>query len=260
MPRLQQLQSVSIPIPDIGVEVLRELAIRHEAPTPEAYRAMYQQICGTDIASHSGNATRQLNPARSQPNRRSATSESNAQLTNQRIQALESQLRQLNGLVHEDQLTGCLNRRGLDQAMARELNRTNRMHTSLCVAMLDLDNFKQLNDCYGHCVGDEVLVHLVRVIRQTLRSIDAVARFGGEEFLILLPDTTREEGQLALTRLQRNLAQQILVRQQQRLTITFSAGIALHTKGENQRSLIDRVDAALYRAKQDGKNRIANAA
>ncbi|MEO7031220.1 MAG: GGDEF domain-containing protein, partial [Herbaspirillum sp.] len=229
MPRLQQLHAVPTPIPDIGFEVLRGLAVRNEAPTPDAYRAMYDHIAGTGVAPQSCIAQGQWSHAQTRRYRASGVSELNVQLANQRIQALESQLQQLNGLVQEDQLTGCLNRRGLDEATLRELNRANRLHTPLCAAMLDLDNFKQLNDHYGHCVGDEVLVHLVHVIRQTLRSIDVIARFGGEEFLILLPNTAQEEGQQALARLQRNLAQQIFVCRQQRLTITFSAGIALHT-------------------------------
>ena len=99
-----------------------------------------------------------------------------------RIHALESKLEQMSELVREDQLTGGLNRRGLDEVLERELARADRRHSPLCIAMLDVDDFKQLNDTHGHTVGDAALVHLVRVMKDALRTVDAVARFGGEEF------------------------------------------------------------------------------
>ena len=95
-------------------------------------------------------------------------------------------------LVREDQLTGSLNRRGLDDVFERERARADRRGTPLCIAMLDLDDFKRLNDTYGHLAGDDALSHLVKVVKDTLRSMDVIARFGGEEFLILLPETTVE--------------------------------------------------------------------
>jgi diguanylate cyclase len=181
------------------------------------------------------------------------------QAAEQRIQALESRLQQLNNQVREDQLTGSLNRRGLDEVLARELERARRQRAPLCVAMLDLDNFKQLNDRYGHCIGDDVLVHLVSVLKQSLRSIDIVARFGGEEFLIVLPDTSLAAASLVLNRLQQTLVAQVWHRQQRQLTVTLSIGLASHDASEDQRNLISRADAALYQAKQGGKNRIVNA-
>jgi diguanylate cyclase len=176
-----------------------------------------------------------------------------------RIHSLESQLDHLTDLVRVDQLTGSLNRRGLDEAFHREAARADRRGSPLCLAMLDLDNFKDLNDRYGHAVGDEVLVHLVRVVKDTLRTTDVIARYGGEEFLILLPDTTIGAASAALTRIQRALTKRYFAQTKERLLITFSAGVALRLKGEEQTALIQRADEALYRAKRAGKNCVITA-
>ncbi|MCU0972464.1 MAG: GGDEF domain-containing protein [Burkholderiales bacterium] len=171
-----------------------------------------------------------------------------------RIHSLESQLEQLSELVREDQLTGSLNRRGLEDVYQREAARADRNGTPLCVAMLDLDNFKALNDTHGHSVGDEALVHLVKVVKQALRTTDVIGRYGGEEFLILLPDTAIEEASAVLLRLQRELTKRYFMQNNERLLITFSAGVALRAKGEEQSTVVKRVDEALYRAKRAGKN------
>lgn len=176
-----------------------------------------------------------------------------------RIHELETKLEQMSELVREDQLTGSLNRRGLDDAFERELARAERRHTPLCVAMLDLDDFKRLNDTHGHTAGDEALIHLVRVIKDTLRTMDVIARFGGEEFLIVLPDTTMDDAMQTVTRVQRELTKRIFMHNNERLLITFSAGVALRTGNEDQTAMIKRADEALYKAKRAGKNRVVAA-
>ncbi len=173
-----------------------------------------------------------------------------------RIHNLEAKLEQMSELVREDQLTGSLNRRGLEDVFERELARSERRDSPLCIAMLDLDDFKKINDNYGHTAGDEALIHLVRVIKETLRTMDIIARFGGEEFLIVLPDTPMEEAIQTVTRLQRELTKQIFMHNHTRLLMTFSAGIALRKEKEDQQSMIKRADTALYQAKKDGKNRV----
>jgi diguanylate cyclase len=173
-----------------------------------------------------------------------------------RIHALESKLEQMSELVREDQLTGSLNRRGLDDVFEREVARSERRHTPFCIAMLDLDDFKKLNDTHGHLAGDEALVHLVKVVKETLRTMDVIARFGGEEFLIMLPDTPLEEATQTVTRVQRELTKQIFMHNNERLLITFSAGVALRAPNEDQAALIKRADDALYKAKRAGKNRV----
>jgi diguanylate cyclase len=173
-----------------------------------------------------------------------------------RIRQLEEKLRNLSDLVREDQLTGSLNRRGLDELYDRESARADRRGTSLCVALLDLDDFKKLNDTYGHIAGDNALKHLVKTVKDTLRSMDVIARFGGEEFLIVLPETTVEAAAATMTRLQRELTRHYFLHENEKLLITFSAGVALRLPNEEQTALIRRADRAMYQAKQAGKNRV----
>lgn len=181
-----------------------------------------------------------------------------AQDAQARIQELESRLEQLSELVHEDQLTGSLNRRGLDDVFKREFARSERHGSSLCIALLDVDNFKRFNDTYGHTAGDQVLIHLVQVVKGSLRTMDVIGRFGGEEFLIVLPDTSLEGAAQTVSRLQRELTKRIFMHNNERLLITFSAGVVLRKPGEEQTSLIQRADIALYQAKREGKNRVVS--
>lgn len=174
----------------------------------------------------------------------------------ERIQQLEAKLQHMSELAREDQLTGSLNRRGLDDVFEREMARADRRGTPLCIAMLDLDDFKRLNDTYGHLAGDGALKHLVRIIKDTLRSMDVIARFGGEEFLILLPETTVEAAAHTMTRLQRELTRHFFLHDNEKLLITFSAGVALRQPDEDQTALIQRADQAMQQAKQSGKNRV----
>jgi diguanylate cyclase len=173
-----------------------------------------------------------------------------------RIKELENQLAQMSTLVREDPLTRSLNRRGLDDEFAREASRADRYKTPFCIAVLDLDNFKALNDRRGHQTGDEALVHLVTVAKEELRLTDHIARLGGEEFLIILPNTPIDEAQKIVTRLQRSLTKKYFLDNNEKVLITFSAGIALRAQGEAQEASIVRADAAMYQAKQAGKNRV----
>lgn len=173
-----------------------------------------------------------------------------------KIKELEAKLQHMSELVREDQLTGTLNRRGLDDVFERESARADRRNTPLCVALLDLDNFKRLNDTYGHLAGDNALRHLAKVVKATLRSMDVIARFGGEEFLIILPETSIEAAELTMTRLQRELTKHFFMHDNEKLLITFSAGVALRLPNEDQTSMLARVDRAMYKAKQTGKNRV----
>lgn len=171
-----------------------------------------------------------------------------------RIDALQIQLQTMSALVREDQLTGSLNRRGLDDVYARESARSDRRGTPLSIAILDLDDFKRINDTYGHVAGDAALKHLVKVVKETLRSMDVISRFGGEEFLILLPETTIEAATQAMIRLQRELTRHFFLHGNEKVLITFSAGVALRRPNEEQDALILRTDRAMYRAKRAGKN------
>ena len=178
------------------------------------------------------------------------------ELAEQRIEQLKSELELVTRLVREDQLTGALNRRGLDDALEREAARAERATTPLCIALIDIDNFKKINDTYGHQVGDIVLVHLVAIIRETIRTNDLIGRYGGEEFLLLLPDSRLEEACAVMGRIQRELAHKPISWGNQQLLVTFSAGVAMRAPGEAQLALIDRADRALYEAKRVGKDRV----
>ncbi len=176
-----------------------------------------------------------------------------------RIKSLEHELMQVSELVREDQLTGALNRRGLDEAVDVELKRADRNKSSFSVALIDIDNFKKLNDTLGHQAGDRALTHLTQVIKETLRPTDAVGRYGGEEFLILLPGTPLEAAVETIQRLQRDLTKKFFLHNNDKVLVTFSAGVALRAEGEDQEDLIGRADKAMYQAKQTGKNRVVAA-
>lgn len=179
---------------------------------------------------------------------------------NRKIAHMQRELDTASQLVRHDPLTGALNRKGLDEAFTREVSRVRRKASPLCIALIDIDNFKKLNDEHGHSIGDEALRHLTRAITETLRPQDVVARYGGEEFVILLPDTAIDTASAIITRLQRELASRIFQAPDTApLPITFSAGIALLSPDENSETAISRADEAMYAAKRAGKNRVFTA-
>ncbi len=179
-----------------------------------------------------------------------------AEQAEKRVEELQAELAQVSNLVREDQLTGALNRRGMDEAFERELARTTRLQAQLSIGMLDLDHFKKLNDRLGHQAGDEALRHLTRVVHGLLRPTDTLARYGGEEFLILLPNTDLDEAEQVLKRIQRELTRQFFLHDNERVLITFSAGVATLAADETQAALVARADAAMYAAKNLGRNRV----
>ena len=181
-------------------------------------------------------------------------------LAEEKISSMKREVEQLRALVQVDQMTGAYNRRGLEEVFNREAARADRSAQSLCVVMIDIDDFKLINDNYGHQYGDNVLIKLVAIAKDMLRPSDIVARFGGEEFVILLPDIEMHEAIAVIHRLQKKLADtRSLKINNQFLPVTFSAGVSIRTFGEHQNSLINRADIALYQAKRAGKNRVVPA-
>jgi diguanylate cyclase len=181
------------------------------------------------------------------------------QRTEQDIVALKNELEILKELVHTDQSTGALNRRGLDTSLLRESTHADQNNISLCLVLLELDDFKLFNDIYGHQAGDQALMYLVNIIKKSLRPSDIIARFGREEFVLLLSNTTMELAKLITKRLQDNLAENHLLDADQSIPITFSAGVAERTRYEHQNSVIGRAKRALYPTKNTGKNQIVAA-
>jgi diguanylate cyclase len=182
-----------------------------------------------------------------------------AEQAEQRVRQLEGELERVSEQVREDHLTGTLNRRGMNDAMQREIARAGRTGKPMCVSMLDLDNFKKLNDTHGHAAGDAALVHLAKVIRHTVRPTDVIARYGGEEFVIILTDTDLDTAVSITVRLQRELTKRFFLHNNERLLVTFSAGVAQIRKGEEEEQLVQRADQAMYQAKVQGKNQVVRA-
>ncbi len=179
--------------------------------------------------------------------------------TEKEVERLQTELSQASEMVRIDPLTGTLNRKGMEEALEREVARFLRQQSALCLVMLDIDNFKKLNDTRGHEAGDAALVHLANVIRETIRPQDTVARYGGEEFVLLLPETPLEESVTAVTRLQRELTRKFFMHNNEKVLITFSAGVAELAAGEPAMDALKRADQAMYLAKRAGKNRVVPA-
>ena len=172
-----------------------------------------------------------------------------------RVDELENELQRLAEEVTTDQLTQVANRRGLIKVFEVERARMERNGSSLSIGLLDIDNFKRLNDEHGHAKGDQALKALAERVSKTLRATDLVARYGGEEFVVLLPDTKVPEAQDTLTRLQRSLSGGLFLNEGKNLLVTFSAGVSACRSGERIEDVLERADQALYEAKRSGKNR-----
>jgi diguanylate cyclase (GGDEF)-like protein len=170
-------------------------------------------------------------------------------------------LRQREGRVLEtaltDALTGVGNRRKLDAALPVELERTAQAGVPLSLIMVDIDHFKRVNDEHGHATGDEVLIRFGALLRAETRSTDTVARFGGEEFVLLLPRAELAQALAKAERLRVTLAATLIGPLSAPVTASFGVAEAAHV--ESAESLLKRVDAALYAAKHGGRNRVVTA-
>lgn len=171
----------------------------------------------------------------------------------------ESRLKQL---ALRDVLTGTYNRRAILERFAVELDRARGERSSLAVAMIDLDHFKRINDLYGHLAGDEVLCHCVRQLEQRLRHRDSLGRYGGEEFLLLLPQADRNGAMAALQGLREAIALSPAHFAGDQITLRFSVGLWCGVPGphDTTASLLAQADAALYQAKAAGRNTVYMAA
>jgi diguanylate cyclase (GGDEF)-like protein len=167
--------------------------------------------------------------------------------------------RLLRSMMTRDSLTGVLNHTSLKQQLAVELARARRHNRPLSFAMLDLDHFKQVNDRYGHLAGDRVLKTLARLLRQRLRRSDYVGRYGGEEFAVVLPDTTLDVAWELVDGMRRSFGRITHRQEGQSYRVYFSAGVAAFPERGNAEDLIHEADQALYTAKEEGRNRVVAA-
>lgn len=168
---------------------------------------------------------------------------------------LEERLRRLNQV---DSLTGAFNRRFLDSRLPEEIERHRRYRRCLSVLMVDIDHFKAVNDNRGHLVGDRVLIRVSELCREELRITDHFVRFGGEEFVAVLPETTRDEAIVIAERVRERVEQTPVDADDEPVSVTVSIGVAgMHGESANPDGLLERADSALYRAKNSGRNAVA---
>jgi diguanylate cyclase (GGDEF)-like protein len=172
---------------------------------------------------------------------------------------LESAFRTIQEMSVRDELTGAYNRRYLMQLLVQEKNRIDRGGREMAVCILDIDFFKRVNDEYGHLAGDEVLKAITREAMQSLRTSDYFGRYGGEEFLMILTQTTLEGAEVIADRFRRKLESVRFPDIDPRLIVTTSVGVAQYIPGEDVVETVGRADAALYRAKRLGRNRVETA-
>jgi diguanylate cyclase (GGDEF)-like protein len=164
-------------------------------------------------------------------------------------------LRQAERNAHTDALTGLGNRHWMRTMFEREVTRALHSNKALCLMMLDVDNFKAFNDQYGHTAGDSVLVAVAEALREYLRPTDLVARFGGDEFAVLLPDVQLKQARQTAERIRQQIAG--LSPPSLSTAVTVSIGIADRTERDDVATLVQRADAAMYDAKEGGRNRVA---
>jgi diguanylate cyclase len=229
-----------------GDDLAQYAASLERAPDPAALPALLHDMLAKarSVQSEVGDASARL-----------AAGQMQAQVLTTRVNELEGELKRLSEEVSTDALTQVSNRRGLQQAFEVEAARSERDGSSLAVGLIDLDNFKKLNDSLGHAAGDTALKTLATQVRTMLRPVDHVARYGGEEFVVLLPAIALDAARDALMRLQRSLSMSLFLHEGREVFVTFSAGVTLRRSGEDLDAVVERADAALYEAKRAGKNR-----
>lgn len=164
-------------------------------------------------------------------------------------------LARMRDMASHDELTGLANRRRMQEQLTEQLKRERRGDQPLSLTLLDLDHFKRINDTFGHQTGDEVLRRFAEIAKTSLREVDMLARWGGEEFLLLCPGSTADQAAIGLDRLRQQLAASVLLPRQPQVTVTFSAGTVQYRPGETIEEAIARADHALYAAKEGGRDR-----
>jgi diguanylate cyclase (GGDEF)-like protein len=172
-----------------------------------------------------------------------------------KTQDLMAAYRKLERMAIVDRLTGLYNRIRLDEKLQQEIIRANRYGSNIALCMLDIDDFKTINDSHGHLAGDQVLKTLGEILRDTMRDTDLAGRWGGEEFMLILPETSAEQAQAMAERIRETFEGcRFQVPDSEPVGMTVSCGIAAFETGDDVDSLFQRADRALYKAKHNGKN------
>jgi len=178
-----------------------------------------------------------------------------------RMQQSMANQEELERLANFDSLTGLHNRRAILRRLDGEIKRAKRYKEELCLLMLDIDHFKNVNDQYGHLSGDEVLKEVATLVQQNIRETDTAGRYGGEEFITILPQTNLSSALDVAERIRKLIAVAKMKDAEQNVfNITVSQGLSSYKPGEDGYSLISRADDALYRAKENGRNRVETSA
>jgi len=174
-----------------------------------------------------------------------------------RMQQGKADQEKLERLANFDLLTGLENRRAILRRLEEQIKHANRYKEELSLIMLDLDHFKEVNDHYGHLTGDDVLESVATLVRQSIRDTDTAGRYGGEEFIIVLPKTDLPTALYVAERIREAIAAAEMRDSEGNVfSITVSQGLSSYEPGEDEHSLISRADVALYRAKEGGRNRV----
>jgi len=175
----------------------------------------------------------------------------------QEIQKILKEFKESISLLHEaatrDEKTGLYNHRFFKSIFEMEIERAKRKKQDLCLAIVDIDFFKKLNDIYGHLLGDEILVSLAKKMRKELRKYDLISRFGGEEFFILLPEENISKSKRVIERLRKSLWKNSKLK---KYKVTISIGITEYKQRDNMERMIKRADNALYVSKENGRNQV----
>lgn len=176
------------------------------------------------------------------------------------VAKLREEVRHLAAMVRTDDLTGLFNFRYFSQALSLEMERARRSGQPTCLIMLDLDHFKEINDLHGHEAGNIVLTHVSNLILKTIRRLDIPCRYGGEEFTIILPDTTLKQGVRFANRLRLIIENSPVYSGTTRLGIEASFGVDVYQRGDlaSEKEFVEKVDEYLYVAKQEGRNRVCH--
>ncbi len=172
-----------------------------------------------------------------------------------KVNALEEELEEQREIALVDKLTGVHNRRAFDMRLEELIAQSRRFHTPLCLFLIDMDHFKEVNDKFGHEVGDEVLSSFARLLRTSCREYDMVFRFGGDEFAVIFPNEGIDEGKVFANRIQNFMGHNYYRHKDFKISMSVSGGMAQLTEDDDAHSLFSRADKRLYQAKAQGRNR-----